>query len=263
MKNLIILLSFIILNIGSYAQTNVIVKSITKKVTKESSEKILKKTAKEASEEIGEKSIKKISEGATDPIQKRIIRKAAVNNYNKTTLNSKKKSSLNHYKEKLSKNNNKKFLTLGDWRLIRNIIDNDDRLFLCKIFNTSPEKLDKVIKHEITDQINYHPDIDLKKSMYLVKQRIKELKTNPNTIELLQNEDFIINENTLFHLFARHGDEYKFLSFEEVIGIMKEIKNKGIKKISGNNITYTYKKQKLIFRDSKPKPYVISMYSNK
>lgn len=59
MKNLIILLSFIFLNIGSYAQTNVIVKSITKKVTKESSEKILKKTAKEASEEIGEKSIKK------------------------------------------------------------------------------------------------------------------------------------------------------------------------------------------------------------
>lgn len=146
MKNLIILLSFIFFNIGSYAQTNVIVKSITKKVTKESSEKILKKTAKEASEEIGEKSIKKISEGATDPIQKRIIRKAAVNNYNKTTLNSKKKSSLNHYKEKLSKNNNKKSLTLGDWRLIRNIIDNDDRLFLCKIFNTSPEKLDKVIK---------------------------------------------------------------------------------------------------------------------
>lgn len=261
MKYCIILLFIILGSIEVYAQTNTVVKSITKKTTRESTEKVLKKTAKEVSEELEGKTTKKLSEEIADPVQKRAIRKAVSNNYNKISLEKRKESSLNSYKKRQSINHPRKSLSIRDWKIINEVIDNKDKKFLCKIFNITPNELNKAIRYEITDQINYHSKTDIKMSMYLVKQRIKELQTNPQLIKLLKNNDFIINENTLFHLFARHGNEYKFLKFDEIINLMKEIKSKGVRTMNGNNIVYTYKKRRLIYRSNNSHPYVISMFT--
>lgn len=276
MKRLISLIILLIVTLSIAAQSNTVGRAIGKKVAKETSEQITKKVAKETAEEATEKIIRNVADDAASPVYKRAIRKGIANSSTKNSIakhknNYFKKHSNNVRNSNLKSNKNrintKKNLTLAGKRKIKDAINElgaDDVNYISKILNISPQSFKKVVNDEFEDMIEYHPEINPHRAVQYIKQRINEIRSQPNLAkEIFNDNDFIINEYTIAHLFPRHGQEFAFMSFKDLVSEMKFIyKNPKTKfKEDKNNITYEFNNKVLVFRKANPKQYVISFFT--
>lgn len=257
-------MSLIILCVITYsiaAQSNAVGRAIGKKVTKESTEQIAKKVAKETAEEATEKIIKNVVDDAASPVYKRAIRKGIANSSSKSSIVGKKNNSYKYHKSKYNKRGKlKKQLTFDELMAINQIGDQNIS-FISKSLNITPERFRKVIRDEFTDMKSTR-NVDIKKSVHYLKTRIEELRNNPQlATEIFKDKDIVINEYTLAHLFPRHGQEFSHLSFKEVMNNIKLVHRYGDVKREAGKITYTKGNKILVFREAKPKPYVISFFT--
>lgn len=279
MKRLISLIILLIITLCIAAQSNAVGRAIGKKVAKESTEQITKKVAKETAEEATEKIIKNVADDAASPVYKRAIRKGIANSSSKSSIIGRKGKMLNQHSEKIKrrntnnhKYNNKKYrnATLADIRRVNaaiNDIGADNIDYISKTLNITPQDFKKTARKEFIKMVTSeeHKDLDPHYAVQFIKQRIKELRDNPQLAkEIFNDKDLLINEYTLVHLFPRHGKEFAFKSFRDIISDMKLVykncKKTEFRELEGT-IGYTWGNKTLVFKDAKPKPYVISFYT--
>lgn len=261
MNRLIVFLLFLILTLNIVAQSNIVGRTIGKKVAKESTEQVAKKVVKETAEEASEKIIKNVADDVASPVYKRAVRKGIVNSTSKSSIVGKKNNAYNYHKSKYNKRGKpKKQLTFDELMAINQIGD-QNITFIAKSLNISSERFRKVIKDEFTDMKSTR-NVDIKKSVHYMKTRIEELRANPElATKIFNDQDIVINEYTLAHLFPRHGHEFSHLTFQEVMNNIKSVYKHGNMIKEADKIIYKQGNKTLVFRDAKPKPYVISFYT--
>ena len=247
---------------------NTVGRVVGKKVAKESTEQITKKVMKETAEEASEKIFKNVADDAASPIYKRAVRKGVVNSTSKSSIAGKKNNAYKYHKNKYNKRGKQKLQLTFDEILAINQIGEQNISFVAKSLNISSDHFRNVIRKELTyfktDRVG---KVDIKKAVHCMKTRIEELRTNPQLAkEIFNDEELLINEYTLAHLFPRHGQEFTSKSFQDIMSEMKSVYKNGVRSSRPNeggvdNIAYTLGNKILVFRDAKPKPYIISYYT--